>query len=152
VTAETFLRFRAAGFDLALPVTAVEGIHEPVPTSPLPGLEPAITGLAVIHGRASTVIDLDALLALSASGRRRLDPEAEPILVALAEPAGGLALLVRCEPSLRPGGEPSPPPPGPAAALCQSGFRDRDGTSCGVIEPANLIRRLERDTSLTFQT
>jgi chemotaxis signal transduction protein len=129
-----------ANVSLALPAAAVLGVHDPVDLVPLPGLGLPVRGLGTVLGRATTIIDLEPVLASRGEGSR--ETGADPVLILLAEPFLGLALQVASEVTTGPLGTPSQPPAGAVGRLSSRGFREDDGNVVGILEPERIIQVL----------
>jgi purine-binding chemotaxis protein CheW len=65
-SSQDVLLVRAGARVCALPIADVAETMRPLPTAPLAGTPPYVTGAAIARGVASPVVDLDALLAGSA--------------------------------------------------------------------------------------
>jgi chemotaxis signal transduction protein len=139
---ETLIRFSVAGTPLALPASAVLGVHEPVDLFPLPGLGSTVKGLGTVLGRATTIVDLEPFLSGPPAGSRCGAVETDPVLVLLSEPFLGLALWVTSAVTTVPSGPAAPAPAGPAGLLSSRGSRTGDGTILGILEPARLLQAL----------
>lgn len=65
---EPLLFFRAAAYGCALPLSHVVETMRPLPIEPMAGLPPCVSGVCVIRGAATPVLDLGALLSGGAPG------------------------------------------------------------------------------------
>lgn len=65
-SSQDVLLVRAGARVCALPIADVAETMRPLPTAPLAGTPPYVTGAAIVRGIASPVVDLEALLAGSA--------------------------------------------------------------------------------------
>jgi chemotaxis signal transduction protein len=139
---ETLIRFSVAGVPLALPASAVLGVHDPVPLFPLPGLAPAVKGLGTVRGRPTTIIDPALLMAGTGAASSSGATGADAVLVLLAEPLLGLAIQVAPAVTTASCSSPVPPGPGPAARLIRGATRDGEGITVGILEPERILQAL----------
>lgn len=137
-TPSRLVRFRLRDRSYGIAMSRISGLAPIGPVRAVPGAPNGVHGLVEWRGRLLTVLDF-AVLVDDAAGA------GTPCLVRLAEPYGATALLVPATVHLeRLRGTPDRLPADPALPFRSEGALELEDGRCTLIDPAVLVRTLER--------
>ena len=132
------VRVRVAGEDYALPVTDVLEVADIGDITPVPGAVNAVIGLKNLRGTVITVVDLAAIMEISA-----IDPRQQ---IVVAE-EGGRQVALAVDSVV--GVEPVPKPSETVESPRLVGAALIDGSLIGVIDVKSVLDQLQQQPSIT---